>query len=94
MRKLALGNVLGPNERNQLITWMKNNTTGDTRIRAGVPGSWIVADKTGAGDTYGISNDMAIIWPPNHPPILLSVYSVHKNKNVTREMISLLQLRA
>ena len=71
-------------QRKQLVTWMKGNTTGDTRIRAGVPKGWIVADKTGAGDDYGISNDIGIIWPPSCAPIVIAIYSVHNNKNTTR----------
>ncbi len=63
---------------------MKDNTTGDTRIRAGVPKGWIVADKTGAGNDYGISNDIGIIWPPNCAPIIIAIYSVHNKKDTTR----------
>ncbi len=63
---------------------MKGNTTGDARIRAGVPKEWIVADKTGASDDYGISNDIGIIWPPSCAPILVTIYSVHNKKDTTR----------
>ncbi|OFW91421.1 MAG: hypothetical protein A2W44_05185, partial [Acinetobacter sp. RIFCSPHIGHO2_12_41_5] len=35
LQKLTLGDVLTSSKRNQLVTWMKGNTTGDTRIRAG-----------------------------------------------------------
>jgi beta-lactamase class A len=84
LQKLTLGNVLASPQRKQLVTWMKGNTTGDTRIRAGVPKGWIVADKTGAGDDYGISNDIGIIWPPSCAPIVIAIYSVHNNKNTTR----------
>jgi beta-lactamase class A len=84
LQKLTLGNVLASPQREQLITWMKGNTTGDTRIRAGVPKGWIVADKTGAGDDYGISNDIGIIWPPSCAPIVVTIYSVHNKKDTTR----------
>lgn len=40
MQRLTLGNVLPPQHRDQLVSWMKGNTTGDTRIRAGVPKGW------------------------------------------------------
>lgn len=81
LQKLTLGNVLIPSKRNQVIIWMKGNTTGNTRIRAGVPKGWIVADKTGAGNDYGISNDIGIIWPPNCAPIVIAIYSVHNKKD-------------
>lgn len=84
LQQLTLGNKLATPERKQLVTWMKGNTTGDTRIRAGVPKGWIVADKTGAGDSYGISNDIGIIWPPHGAPIVVAIYTGHKKKDATR----------
>jgi beta-lactamase class A len=80
LQKLILGNVLGSTERRQLIAWMKDNTTGDDKIRAGVPTGWIVADKTGHG-SYGISNDIGIIWPPNSAPIIIAIYTVQNKKD-------------
>ena len=79
-RKLILGNVLAPAQREQLIGWLKNNTTGDTRIRAGVPIGWIVGDKTGTGD-YGTTNDIAIIWPPKSAPLIVAIYFTQFKKN-------------
>ncbi len=73
LQKIAFGNVLGKIQREQLVTWMKNNTTGDTRIRAGVPKGWMVADKTGSGN-YGVRNDIGFIWPPNCAPIVIAIY--------------------
>lgn len=59
---------------------MKGNTTGDAKIRAGVPTEWIVADKTGTG-SYGVSNDIGIIWPTGCEPIIISIYSVGNKKD-------------
>jgi beta-lactamase class A len=73
LQRLALGNALDAREREQLQTWMRGNTTGDARIRAGVPRDWQVADKTGTGD-YGTSNDVAVLWPPSKAPIVVVVY--------------------
>lgn len=73
LQKLVMGEALPLHCRRQLKDWMIGNTTGATRIRAGVPAGWIVADKTGAGD-YGTVNDIAVIWPPGRPPMLLAVY--------------------
>lgn len=81
LKKLMLGNVLVSPQREQLVSWMKANTTGDARIRAGVPKGWIVADKTGSGTDYGISNDIGIIWPSNCAPIVIAIYSVHNKKD-------------
>jgi beta-lactamase class A len=52
LNRLVLGSALTTAARKQLKDWLLGNTTGDTRIRAGVPRGWLVADKTGTGD-YG-----------------------------------------
>ena len=44
-------------------------------IRAGVPKTWSVGDKTGRGSN-GATNDIAIMRPPRGAPILLAIYSV------------------
>jgi beta-lactamase class A len=73
LRKLALGTVLSQKSRTLLTGWMLRNTTGDARIRAGVPQDWKVADKTGSGER-GTANDVAIVWPPQRAPVLIAVY--------------------
>ena len=80
VQKLTLGTALKPSQRAMLITWLKNNTTGATRIRAGVPKDWIVGDKTGTGE-YGTNNDIAIIWPPKCAPIVLAIYTTQHKKD-------------
>jgi beta-lactamase class A len=82
LQEIMLGEVLAQPQREQLLTWLKNNTTGNMRIRAGVPKGWIVADKTGSGD-YGTTNDIAIIWPPNEKPIVLAIYYTHPIKDAS-----------
>jgi len=82
LKKLTLGNILEQPQREKLVTWMRGNTTGDTRIRAGIPKGWIVADKTGTGDS--ISNDVAIIWPPKCAPIVVAIYTIQKTKDTAR----------
>jgi beta-lactamase class A len=80
LQKLVLGEALPAAARKQLKDWMLGNTTGATRIRAGVPAGWPVADKTGSGD-YGTVNDIAVIWPPGKAPIVLAVYTTQPNKD-------------
>ncbi|WP_058910197.1 class A beta-lactamase [Entomohabitans teleogrylli] len=80
LQKLALGNALGETQRSQLVTWMKGNTTGARRIQAGVPSTWTVADKTGAGD-YGTTNDIAVIWPEQGGPLVVSIYYTREQQN-------------
>jgi len=73
MQRLVLGDGLGAAQRGQLQNWLLGNTTGATRIRAGVPADWKVGDKTGAG-SYGTVNDTGVLWPPAGAPLVLAVY--------------------
>jgi beta-lactamase class A len=73
LRALTFGNVLSPASKAQLIEWLIQNKTGDKRLRAGLPTGWKVGDKTGSG-ARGTTNDLAIVWPSEHPPVLVSVY--------------------
>jgi beta-lactamase class A len=72
-RRLLLGDVLLPAARDQLVKWLIANKTGDSRLRAGLPQSWRVGDKTGAGE-HGTTNDVAIVWPPERAPLIIAVY--------------------
>ena len=65
--------ALSEPSRALLTKWMVGNTTGDDRIRAGLPKGWRVGDKTGTGPD-GATNDVAIVWPPNRAPILVAIY--------------------
>ncbi|WP_254391704.1 class A beta-lactamase [Terribacillus sp. DMT04] len=74
LRAFTLEDHLSSEKQQLLIQWLKGNTTGDTLIRAGVPADWEVGDKSGAG-SYGIRNNIAILWPPDREPIVLSIMS-------------------
>ncbi len=80
LHRLLQSDALRRAERERLTTWMLGNTTGAARIRAGVPGDWRVADKTGTAD-YGTTNDVAVVWPQGRPPIVLAVYFTQRNKD-------------
>lgn len=73
MHKLLIENTLSPVSKEQFITWLVGNTTGDDKIRAGMPPLWKVGDKTGSGRN-GAFNDVAIIWPTDSKPFLITVY--------------------
>ena len=84
LRKLVLGDVLATTQREMLVTWLKKNTTGDARIRAGVPQGWIVGDKTGSGFHYGTTNDIAVIWPPKCAPIIVTIFYSSNKKDAPK----------
>jgi beta-lactamase class A len=75
LRKLVLGDVLSHASRAQFAAWLITNKTGDTRLRAGLPKSWLVGDKTGTGsDKTGFNNDIGIAWPPDRAPVIVTAY--------------------
>ncbi|HTV60003.1 MAG TPA: class A beta-lactamase [Verrucomicrobiae bacterium] len=67
--------ALQEDSRKRLEEWMAGNTTGTDLLRAGLPVSWRIGDKTGSGRN-GATNDIAICRPPNRPPILVTAYFV------------------
>jgi beta-lactamase class A len=75
LRVLLNSPKLSNNSRAQLKQWLLTNTTGNKRIRSGVPKGWSVGDKTGTG-SYGVTNDIAVIYPPKAKPIYLAIYRV------------------
>ncbi len=73
MQTILLRDVLSAESRLRLTNWLIANTTGAAALRAGLPATWRVGDKTGSG-ARGATNDIAIIWPPARNPILVASY--------------------
>ena len=74
LRRYLVGDVLSPASRAQLAAWLRDNRTGDDRLRAGLPAGWTVGDKTGSNGR-DITNDIAIPWPPGgREPVFLAAY--------------------
>ncbi|WP_411106437.1 class A beta-lactamase [Streptomyces sp. cmx-4-9] len=73
--RLLLGGVLEPRDRRRLTDWMLANTTNGARFRAGLGPDWILADKTGGGNEYGVANDVGVVRAPDGPPIVMAVLS-------------------
>jgi beta-lactamase class A len=73
MQKVLVGDVLSDGSRGQLQTWLIGDKVGDKRLRAGLPPSWRIGDKTGTGER-GSTNAVAIIWPPGRAPLIATVY--------------------
>lgn len=72
MQALLTGNVLSPPSRQLLLQWLFANTTGDKRLKAGIPTGWTIGDKTGTNKTD--SNDIGILLPPRGAPIIVTAY--------------------
>ena len=73
LQKVLVGDALSDASRRQLQTWLIDDKVGDKRLRAGLPSSWRIGDKTGTGDR-GSTNAVAILWPPDRAPVIATVY--------------------
>ncbi|MCB1899427.1 class A beta-lactamase [Cognatazoarcus halotolerans] len=72
MQTLLLGDALSIGSRLQLQRWLLGSTTGANRLKAGLPSDWKIGDKTGTNQRD--ANDIAIVWPPGRPPLLVAAY--------------------
>jgi beta-lactamase class A len=84
LRKLTVGRALHPRDRVQLNRWLRANTTGGKRIRAGLPKSWTVGDKTGTGFFHGAANDIAVATPPRGAPIVIAIYTTRRARDAAK----------
>lgn len=74
LRNALSGAKLSKKSQEQLLSWMREASTGKDRIRAGVPKEWKVGNKTGTGNN-GAANDVGVIFPPNSPRIYISIFT-------------------
>ncbi|WP_062347519.1 class A beta-lactamase [Herbidospora yilanensis] len=86
LKVLTVGGALDAGDRRTFTGWLVANETGDDRIRAGLPKSWRIGDKTGTGGTYGTANDYAIIWPKgSKKPIIMAIYTNRTDRNAAAD---------
>lgn len=74
LQSLTLGTVLSPESRERLTGWMIGCKTGDNRLRAGLPTTWQIADKTG-NNGKDAAGDIAIAWPAHDDPVVICTYT-------------------
>jgi beta-lactamase class A len=72
-RDLVLGDSLRPESRERLVRWLRDNRTGDARLRAGLAPGWIAGEKTGSGQ-HGTTNDVGVLWDPAGRPWFVAAY--------------------
>lgn len=80
LRALLVDGGAGQLARSKLHDWMLRNSTSSTRARAGLTGSYELADKTGAGG-YGVVNDAGILWSDDADPIVLCILTRTNDPN-------------
>jgi len=73
LRRIAVHSPLAPQTTKFLYDAMLATTTGDNRLRAGVPHGWRVADKTGT--YHNAANDAGLLIPPSGAPVAAAVYA-------------------
>lgn len=74
MRRLVLGDALTQASRTRLAGWMFAATdAAKHRLRVGFPRGWRVGNKPGTW-VPGATNDVAVAWPPDRGPIVVSAY--------------------
>ena len=91
LRSALLGNALSPAGRAQLMQWMVATKTGNDRLRAGLPASWRVGDKTGTGNR-GSTNDVGIVMPPNRAPLIVVAYLTQTSASMDRRNAALAEV--
>lgn len=74
LEHLALRDGLQPGSRTQLVEWMVNCKTGANRLRAGLPSSWKIGDKTG-NNGKDAAGDIAVVWPKPDRPVVIAAYT-------------------
>ncbi|QYC43464.1 Beta-lactamase FAR-1 precursor [Nonomuraea coxensis DSM 45129] len=89
LRLLTWGDALNAQDRRRLNGWLRANQTGDARIRAGLPKSWTIGDKTGTNAEIGGANDIAVIWPDKgSAPIIMAVYTTRSTPSVDDKVLA------
>lgn len=91
IRKVALGRLLKDSSRKTLIGWMREASTGHSRLRAGLPADWVAGDKTGSGPN-GEVNDIAAVWAPDGPGFAVAAYYVRPGRTTEENAAVLAQV--
>ena len=74
LKRFVLGQVLTPASRQRLTDWMLGCQTGANRLRAGLPKTWMVGDKTG-NNGKDAAGDIAVAWIGPGAPVLIAAYT-------------------
>lgn len=65
--------VLSLSSQVRLKSWLMGNRVGDALLRASIPQTWAIADRTGAGGN-GTRAITAVMWPNENSPIIVAIY--------------------
>lgn len=88
LRRILFGEVLSRPSRQRLMQWMLDCKTGETRLKAGLPHGWRIAQKTGTMPYHpertepqrAASGDVGVLFPPTGAPIIIAAYTAGSTK--------------
>lgn len=83
LHRILFGDVLTPASRKRLMQWLLDCKTGETRLKAGLPPGWRIAQKTGTMPYHpertepqrAASGDVGVLFPPKGAPIIIAAYT-------------------
>ena len=74
LQRVVLGSALSPTSRALMTDWMMaSRDAAAQRLRAGLPAGWRIANKPGTWEGIA-TNDIGVLFPPDHPPIVVAAY--------------------
>lgn len=81
LEKLLLGQALQDASRDVLRQWLAGHSVADDLFRAALPGTWSIADRTGAGG-HGTRGIVAVLYPPDREPIVATLFMRDANVSI------------
>jgi len=73
-RRFVFGKVLSAASRERFTGWLIGCQTGDNRLRAGLPKTWTIGDKTG-NNGKDAAGDIAVAWRKPGGTLLICAYT-------------------
>ncbi|MBO9453029.1 class A beta-lactamase [Tropicibacter sp. R16_0] len=81
---LIIGNALQPASQATLRAWLEDHRVADGLFRSALPSAWSIDDRTGAGG-YGSRSIVAVIYPPERAPIIVSLFMTETEASFARK---------
>ena len=83
VQDLIIGNALRPASQATLRAWLEDHRVADALFRSALPPDWSIDDRTGAGG-YGSRSIVAVIYPPQREPIIVSLFMTETEASFAR----------
>ncbi|MGS8178485.1 class A beta-lactamase, partial [Pseudomonas aeruginosa] len=90
---LLFSELLSPEARAQLESWMRQDAVADDLLRASLPEGWMIGDKTGAGGN-GSRSIIAVLRGPAGEPWLATVYMTQTGGDMDKRNAAIARIGA